>query len=159
MSDKFTAAEIAELGIQIEKNGFEFYSDLAKKCAHESIQEVFRYLAGEEKAHIAIFQKIHDSAQEYTPEELYPDDYFAYMKDLASEHVFLQIGAGCEAAKKIESDIEAIDLALTFEKESIKFFEAMKQIVQDSDASIVDKLIVEENRHIEKLNLLKSTYL
>jgi len=159
MSGEFTAAEIAELGIQIEKNGFEFYSKLADKTKEESLKEVFRYLASEEKSHIAAFQKIHDSSRSYDSAELYPDDYFAYMKDLASEHVFSQIGAGLEAADHIQSDIEGIDLALRFENESIKFFEAMKKIVKETEASIVDKLIAEENRHIEKLNLLKSTYL
>jgi rubrerythrin len=159
MSGEFTAAEIAELGIQIEKNGFEFYSKLAERATHESVKEVFSYLAGEEKSHIAAFQKIHDSSQAYDSVDQYPDDYFAYMKDLASEHVFAQAGAGLVSADKVGSEIEGIDIALKFEKESIKFFEAMKKIVKDSDSTVVDKLIEEEKRHIEKLNLLKSTYL
>ena len=158
MADLFTAAEVAELGIQIEKNGCAFYRKLAEKTKNEDTQQIFQYLAEEEKRHIVAFQKIHDAVQEYEPEELYPDEYFAYMRDLASEHVFAQIGVGTARAEEIDDDLQAIELALRFENESISFFEAMKKLVIERDVAIIESLIVQERRHVEKLNLLKSTY-
>jgi rubrerythrin len=158
MSGEFTAAEIAELGVQIEENGFEFYTGCAERATDVKIKEVFVFLAGEEKRHIAAFKKIHDSALTYQPEELYPDEYFAYMKELAAEHVFSLSGAGQKAALSVTIDRAAIDLALTFEKESIAYFEEMKKSLASDESGLVERLIEQEKIHIEKLTLLKSTY-
>jgi rubrerythrin len=158
MSEKFTASEIAEMGVQIEKNGHAFYTELARTTNNDDTRQIFNFLADEEKNHIVAFQKIHDSVQVYESEELYPDEYFAYMKDLAADHVFTKFGSGLAKAQAINSDLQAIALALRFENESIKFFEEMKKMVSSEDQSIIDSLILQERRHVEKLNLLKSTY-
>lgn len=159
MSGKFTAAEIAELGVQIEENGFEFYTDCAARATDEKLQELFLFLAGEEKSHIQAFKNIHDAVREYQPQESYPDEYFAYMKDLAGEHVFAYSDAGQKAARAIKSDREAIELALTFEKESIAYFEEMKKSLSCDETKVIDALIAEEKKHLEKLTLIQSTYL
>lgn len=158
MAEKYTAAEVAELGIQIEKNGYAFYRTLAERTTNDDARTIFQFLADEEKEHIGAFQKIHDAAQEYEPEELYPDEYFAYMHDLASDHVFAGAGTGAHQAEEINDDLKAVDVALRFENESITFFEGMKKMVIASDQHVIDTLIAEEKKHVEKLTLLKSTY-
>src|SRR3989338_11068104 len=121
MGSMFAASEIVELGIQIEKNGRDFYNALAGKSKNKKARETFEYLAGEEAKHIITFQAILSSVHKYEPQEAYPGEYFAYMNALASEYVFTQKDKGAEIAKRIKTDKEAIDMGIGFEKDSILF--------------------------------------
>ncbi len=155
MSNIYAGSDIVELGIQIEKNGRDFYNVLANQSKNQKAREVFKYLAGEEEKHIAIFQKILDSVHKYQPKEAYPQEYFAYMNALAGEYVFTQKGKGAEIAKNITSDKEAFDRGIESEKDSIQFYEGMKKIVPEHDLRIADKLIAEEQSHLKQLSDLK----
>lgn len=156
MGNVFVGSEIVEIGIQIEKNGRDFYKALADKTKNKKTKEVFEYLEGEEIQHIAVFQKILEPVQKYEPPEAYPTEYFAYMNALASEHIFTKENKGKEIAKKIKSDREAIDLGIGFEKDSIIFYEGMKRVVPKDDERIVNELISQEQSHLSKLVDLKS---
>lgn len=155
MGNIFAGSEIIEIGIQIEKNGRDFYNALTEKSKIQKAKEVFKYLAGEEEKHIVVFQGILSKTEEYEPAGLDADEYFAYMNALASEHVFTQEGKGKEIAKNIKSDKEAIDLGIGFEKDSIIFYEGMKKVVPDYDLKIIEELIMQEQKHLRQLTELK----
>lgn len=157
MVNIFAGSEIVELGIQIEKNGKDFYSTLVKQSKNQRAKETFKYLAGEEEKHIAVFRKILDSVHKYEPPESYPGEYFAYMNALASEYVFTQEHKGDETAKRTKSDKEAINLGIGFEKDSILFYEGMKKVVPPYDHKIVHELIIQEQDHLRQLSDLKKS--
>ena len=155
MGNIFAGSEIVELGIQIEKNGRDFHTTLVKQSKNQKAKEVFKYLAGEEEKHIAVFQKILERIEKYQPPESYPGEYFAYMNALASEYVFTQKDKGEELAKTIKSDEEAVDMGIGFEKDSILFYEGMKKVVPEYDHKIIDGLIIQEQNHLKALSDLK----
>lgn len=157
MGNIFAGSEIVEIGIQIEKNGRDFYNTLEKKSKNQKASEIFKYLAGEEEKHIVVFQKILDSLGKNEPPELYPDEYFAYMNALASEHVFTKEDKGEEIAKTIKSDMEAVNMGIGFEKDSIIFYEGMKKVVPEYDLKLVDELIMQEQDHLSILSDLKES--
>jgi len=157
MGNVFAGSEIVEIGVQIEKNGRDFYATLAGRSKDKKAKDIFEYLAGEEEKHIATFQKILDSVHKYEPHESYPGEYFAYMNALASEHVFTQKDKGAEVAKRTKHDKEAIDLGIGFEKDSIIFYEGMKKVVPEHDHKIVSALIEQEQEHLRKLSELKAS--
>lgn len=156
MKNIFAGSEIVEIGIQIEKNGRDFYNVLIGQSKNKNAKGVFKYLAGEEEEHIITFQRILNSVQKYEPSEAYPEEYFAYMNALAKEHVFTQKDKGVEVAKKVKNDKEAIEFGIGFEKDSIILFEGMKKIVPEYDIKIVDSLIAQEQNHLKKLSELKN---
>lgn len=155
MGNIFAGSEIVELGVQIEINGRDFYNALAAKSKNQKAKDIFRYLAGEEGKHILIFQNILEHVHKYQPKEAYPAEYFAYMNALASEHVFTQKDKGKEIARNTKSDIEAIDMGIGLEKDSIIFYEAMKKSVPEKDIKILDELIIQEQDHLRQLTDLK----
>lgn len=157
MVNIFAGSEIVELGIQIEKNGRDFYNALVEQLKNQKAKEAFKYLAGEEEKHIAIFQKILDSVHKYEPPETYPGEYFAYMNALARNYVFTQKDKGREVAKNVKGDKEAIELGIGFEKDSIIFYVGMKRVVPEYDHKIVDKLIAQEQDHLRQLSELKES--
>ena len=159
MGNIFSASEIVELGIQIEKNGRDFYSAVAAKAKDSAAEGKFKFLAGEEEKHIKIFQKILEETAKYEPQGLDADEYLAYMNSLAGEHVFVQKNQGAEFAKKAKSDKEAIEMGMAFEKDSIIFYTGMKKVVPEYDLKVIDQLIEQEELHLKMLSDLRHNLL
>lgn len=155
MGNIFAGSEIIEIGIQIEKNGRDFYDSLAKKSKSEEARDIFKFLAGEEDKHIAAFKKLLESVERYRPQEMYPGEYFEYMNALAGEYVFTQDNKGKEIADKVKSDKEGIDLGIGFEKDSIIFYDGMKKVVPEYDVKTINALMEQEKAHLRKLCGLK----
>ena len=151
MGNIFSGSEIVELGVQIEKNGRDFYNTLLKKSKNQKAKEIFNYLAGEEEKHILVFQKILEKLTTYKPPESYPGEYTAYMNALASEYIFTQKDKGEETAQKTKSDLKAVELGMGFEKDSIIFYTGMKRVVPEYDHKILDELILQEQNHLAQL--------
>jgi rubrerythrin len=156
MGNIFSGSEIVEIGVQIEKNGRDFYNELVSKSKKQEAKKIFEHLAGEEAKHIAMFQKILDSVQKYEPPEAYSEEYFAFMRSLASQYVFTQENTGTEMAKNAKSDSEAVEMGIKFEQESITFYEGMKKVVPEHDHKIVDEIIRQEQEHLRRLTDVKS---
>lgn len=156
MGNLFAGSEIVELGVQIEKNGRDFYNTLAEQSKNNKARDIFKFLAGEEEKHITAFQKILDKVVRYEPSESYPGEYFAYMNALAGDYIFTQKDKGREIAKKIKSDKEAIDSGIGFEKDSILFYEGMKQVVLENEHAVLEQLLEQEKSHLRKLSELKT---
>jgi len=155
MGNLFAGSEIVELGVQIEKNGRDFYSALFEQSRSSKAKEVFKFLAGEEEKHITAFQKILEKVVLYEPAESYPGEYFAYMNDLAADYVFTRKDKGKEIAKNIKSDKEAVDVGIKFEKDSIIFYDGMKKVVLENEHKIINELLEQEKTHLVKLSELK----
>jgi len=155
MGNIFAGSEVVELGIQIERNGRDFYAILAKQAKEEKARGVFEYLAGEEEKHIRAFEKILGSTEKYEPQGLESDSYFAYMNALAGEYVFTKKDEGKKAAIAIKSSKEALDKGIGFEKDSIIFYEGIKQVVPEYEVKTIEALIREEEKHLLRLIALK----
>lgn len=155
MANVFGGSEIVEMGIQIEKNGKGFYETLASQLKNEKAKKIYKYLAGEEEKHIAVFKNILDSVQKYEPPEAYTGEYFAYMSALAGEYVFTRKDRGKKIAQKTKSDKEALNLGIGFEKDSILFYTEMKKAVPKSDHHLLNALITQEQDHLKRLVNLK----
>ncbi|MFH1877733.1 MAG: ferritin family protein [Candidatus Omnitrophota bacterium] len=155
MDRYFSACEIVEMGIQIEKNGADFYNGLADMAKNPEARAVFEHLAQAEERHIEVFQRISSDNCRYEPEGAYPDEYFSYMNALAGQYVFTRKDKGAELARTVKSYEEGIKLGINMEKDSILFYEEMRRIIPDSDRHLIDGLIAEEKKHLRELCELK----
>lgn len=156
MANIFSGTEIVMMGIQIEKNGKDFYNTLILQSQNRKAKELYKFLASEEEKHILAFQGILDKLEDSQAVESYPGEYISYMKTLAAEYVFTQEDKGQALAKSTKTDKEAIELGLRFEKDSILFYEAMKKSISSAHHNIVDQLILQEASHLKKLSDLKN---
>ena len=55
MGNLFSGPEVVEIGIQIEKNGKDFYDGVVKISKSQKAKEIFEFLGGEEEKHIKRF--------------------------------------------------------------------------------------------------------
>lgn len=152
----FNAREIFDIGVQIEANGKAFYEAAAKKTAETATREFFLELAAWEAQHVKLFSDLRDALPKSAGNVpvFDPNDEAAiYLQATADSHVFVKnkdmIGlvAGCTTA------VDILDVAMTFEKDSVVFYTTMKKVVaKNLGQDKVDRLIDEEIKHIGLLS-------
>ena len=157
MSITYSGEELLEIAIQIERNGYAFYSQVAQRIGDVSAKKLIMWLAEEEKSHIGRFEEIlsrfSQGEMDMQPEEL--EEYTLYLKALADSRVFSTEIEAKEAALKIKTEKDAIDLAIGFEKDSLLFLSWMKELIRGPDIAVVEALQREEMQHLKKLVGLK----
>jgi rubrerythrin len=156
----FNAREIFDIGVQIEMNGKAFYEAAAKKVAETAMKEFFLELAAWENTHIKLFGELRDSlpkAAGNVPLFDPNDEAAMYLQATADSHVFVKnkdmvgLVAGCKGP------LEILDVAMTFEKDSVVFYTTMKKVVAPNlGQEKVDRLIDEEIKHIGMLSLRRA---
>lgn len=157
MSIIFSGKELLDIAIQIEKNGFAFYSNVGEKLEAGKARDLILWLADEEKGHIKKFEDILSTLRweelDMTPAE--QEEYTLYLKALADARVFTTELKARECAATVRNELDAINLAIGFEKDSLLFLHAMKAMVPGEDAFAVEELQWEEMMHLKKLVGLK----
>lgn len=150
----FFAKEIMGGAIQIEKNGQSFYHHLAQQEERSAIREVFDYLAKEELRHIQEFGHLAEHLAE-PPDHWEREDFEFYLETLVGDNVFKEDGSGEKRAKEVKSDLEAVELGIQFEKDTIIFFYELHALVRPEEHHVVDQLIRWEKDHLVRLVRLK----
>ncbi len=157
MSIFFSGVELVDIAVQIEKNGYAFYNSLINKAETQKSKDIFSFLAGEEKKHIATFKSIGEALGDYEIPDLYSqEEYQLYMKALADSEVFTKQIDIDKLVEKAKSDVEAIDMAMGFERDSLLFYYEIRNVVRQQDQKVVDELISQEKSHLRQLSKLKN---
>lgn len=159
MSFDFNADEVFQIGVQIEQNGQKFYNIAAKHCSDPSAQKLFLDLARWESKHVDVFERL----RKRLPRSGKGGDFFdpnqelhLYLKAAADSHVFLKSKDIPDLVSKCKTPIEALDLAVAFEKDSVVFYTTMKKLVPEQlGRNEIDNLIDEEISHILTLTQKK----
>jgi len=132
MTIAFSPAELYNIAIAVERRGAAFYDTLARSSQGEQVKKTFLALAAMEHQHIQTFQKLLDSA--------------VFNDDLATS----------ELVTKVDTDKEAVEVGIGAEKDSILFYEQLKDIVAGDAAGDIGRIISEEKEHLRKLAEIKS---
>jgi rubrerythrin len=156
MDAKFSASDIVEIAIEIEKNGRSFYENFAKKTRIKNVADFFRDMAQEETQHEKDFQVILSSVMQHKPCDIYPQEYLAYINAIAGGYLFKDNDDFRERASRIDSENAAIDFSLGMEKDSILLYEEMKKIVSDADKALIEAIIDQEREHVKRLWAIRS---
>jgi rubrerythrin len=151
-----TADDVFAMAVRIEENGHAFYSGAAEIAQDPTTKKLFEGLAEMESHHVVFFKSLRsrlESAQSYVwdPEGLAE----TYLQHTAETHVFTP-GTETDRLKDVKTPIDALDMALKFEKDSVSFFVGMKEILPDATGkNDVDALVRAEMEHISMLSHVK----
>ncbi len=155
MSIFFSGSEILEFALAIERNGEAFYQSMSEKTGNKDAKAIYNHLAGEERKHLKTFRSMQDSAGKFQPPESYPGEYMLYLKSLVDNAVFTDSTGARQTAEKMSGEIEAIDIGIRAEKDSILFYTELQDFVGQSDRNVVHNIIDEEKLHLRQLSELK----
>ena len=158
----FNADEVYETGVEIEKNGRDFYIIAADKAEDPDMKKFYNDLAAWEEKHIALFEKLKSELPDEAEGETVfdPDNQkHLYLKAAADSHIFrknLNISTLVQGCKNPR---DVINIALQFEKDSVAYYNTMISLVpKHLGKDKIERLINEELSHIsilhEKLKLL-----
>ena len=155
MSISFSGSELINIAIGIERRGIAFYDIMTRSIQNAVARDAFQYLTDMERQHIQIFQGMLEEADKYQIPETRAGEYTAYLQALVDSAVFTDDFATSEMATRVGSDIEAMELAINAEKDSILFYYEMKDIMPQRAQPTVNKIITEEKSHLRELTALK----
>ena len=155
MSIAFSISELINIAIGIERRGITFYDIMAKSTDNEVARRAFHRLADMEREHIQIFQGMLDEADKYQPAEAATEEYIGYLQALVDSAVFTDDVITSEMATQADSDIKALELGISAEKDSILFYYQMRDIMPDPALTMINKIIAEEKSHLRQLSEIK----
>jgi rubrerythrin len=149
----FTANEILDMAIKLEKNGEVVYRDAIEKVSNPELITLLEWMANEEAKHADWFaefklkldQKSVNPFLEKMSRELFNDllgDKNFFLKDVDFSSV---------------SDLDAlIAIFIEFEKDSVRFYQILEPFIGDPvSLESLKKIIDEENCHIKRLQELR----
>lgn len=159
MNNNYSVVEVIQMAINIEREGHEFYSKIAKYAADEKSKAIFVILAEQEKKHIETFTNLLDVMSNIYKADgsyMFDEQVSGYFKAITESKVFKP--ERMYEAADMTSAKEAIHEGLNAEKNSILFYnELLKSTTIQEVKSSLELIIDEEKRHIIDLNaLLKS---
>jgi rubrerythrin len=153
MKNTFSLSEVFRLAEQIERNGFRFYQEAAKASKNLPVKQLLDHLALQEKKHEQIFADLHSQLCGGSDLNLVDldDQVELYIRSMAYGHVFKMDLDVPQVLTSLQTERSMLQLAITFEKDTIVFFESLKKAVAVSSREKVELLIQEEIGHIHRL--------
>jgi rubrerythrin len=155
MSIAFTPAELIRIAIEIEERGMTFYDVIAKSTDNAAAKKVFEELASMEREHVRIFTDMIADSQKYRLIGPPDEEYEGYLHSLIDSAVFTDDAITSEMATQADSDIKALELGISSEKDSILFYYQMKELMPPPAIEMIDGIIAEEKRHLWQLTEIK----
>lgn len=148
----FSAKEILDIAIRLEKNGETLYRGAIKKLSDPNLALLLEWMADEEARHASCFLRMQQKLSLERPDS---------MADAMGRDLLDKLLAG-QSFSLEDVDFSRIDHINTmiatfieFEKDTILFYQMLETFIQDDSAlRELKEVVAEEERHIEKLKSL-----
>ncbi|MDZ7579729.1 MAG: ferritin family protein [Deltaproteobacteria bacterium] len=152
----FSAKEVLDLAIRLEKNGEAIYRGAVEKLSEPNLSLLLEWMANEEAKHALCFSKMQ--------RRLILEQSAPIVDPIAEEmgrKLFDDLMAGQSfSLEDVDfSRIEHVDAMIAtfieFEKDTILFYQMLEAFVQDPSAlRELKQVIAEEERHVKELTTL-----
>lgn len=147
-----TGDEIIEIAMRLEERGEAFYNAAAENATTAEIQALFEELALEEQYHRRAFQQMGRGVVDLALSDEQWDQFQAYAGALLQQSLFDKPEGALGRATEARDEREAVQAALGFEEETLVFFRQLRSVVRGAEQQVVDRIIQEEERHIQRLS-------
>ena len=156
MGFAFNANEVFQMAIEIEENGRLFYQKAREAVEDPEVKRIFSDLEQQEVEHrekfTALKAELPKSAQESTVWDP-QGETDQYLKMTADMHVFRAASPVEEQLAQVKSTVDALKLAIQFEKDSIIFFLLMQEETEKGKGKeLISQLTDEERAHLRQLS-------
>lgn len=156
----YSVNEIIEMAVQIERNGYAFYNEAAKRKDLDAESRNFiTWLRDAELDHEKTFLRLRDEIDNMILELSTDWDMVAaYLKTIVESRIFNSEDSAIRKAAEAKDLMGVIDNAITFEKDTLLYFHAISDgISNDKAKTALRRIINEEVSHILKLNDFKKS--
>lgn len=145
----FSASELLDMAIKLEKNGEAVYRDAIEKVSKPELTSLLEWMADEEVKHATFFSEL---KLKLTSESRNP-----FMEEMSRELFDDLLGDKNFSLKEVDfSSLDTaedlIEVFIEFEKDSVIFYKILEPFVEDAVArEQLKQIIEEENLHIRHL--------
>lgn len=145
----FTVNDLIDIAVKMEKNGEMLYRASIHKVQSPQLKSLLQWMADEESAHGDWFGdkkgRWSSDIDQADLETMLPDVIKEMMGDKTLSLDEVNFG-------KIRSSASLLETFVTFEQDTILFYEFLQAFVQDADAlKGLKKIIEEEKKHVAEL--------
>lgn len=145
----FSAKEIIELAIKIEKNGEAVYRSAIEKVPNPGLVSLLEWMADEEVKHANWFAELKHNLETKNENPFVEEMGHELFNEMLGDKNFSLKDVDFATIEEIDDLIETF---IEFEKDSIIFYEVLKPFVEDPVVrEYLNKIIDEEKHHIELL--------
>ncbi|MCJ7775016.1 MAG: ferritin family protein [Desulfobulbaceae bacterium] len=145
----FSAYEILDIAIKLEKNGEKVYREAMDQTGDLSLKELLKWMADEEVKHAEWFSELKSEVELNENHHLIRE----MSEDLVSEFVGEQSFSLKDVDfSAIKGTRELIEVFIEFERDTILFYEMLESFIIDEETGEkLNRILDEENDHISKL--------
>ncbi len=145
----FSAKEIIELAIKIEKNGEAVYRSAIEEVPNPELVPLLEWMADEEVKHANWFADLKHNLETKNENPFVEEMGHELFNEMLGDKNFSLKDVDFATIEEIDDLIETF---IEFEKDSIIFYEVLKPFVEDPVVrEYLNKIIDEEKHHIELL--------
>ena len=146
-TEDFSGFEVIRAAMEVEKNGYRFYSSMVPKAHTELARELFSLLAQDEVGHLNTLEKMVPLYQEgefWENEE----EFLPYLRRFSDKEIFPSAEQVESAMVSQEGDLRALDLAIEAEEKFAEYFHTAANHAKTREGKdAFDWLAKEEDRH------------
>ena len=148
----FSANEILDLAIKLEKNGELVYRDAIEKVSNPELIRLLEWMADEEVKHANWFAELKLKLDQKSVNPFMEKMSRELFDDLLGDKNFSLKDVDFSSVSEID-DLMAI--FIEFEKDSVRFYQVLEPFIEDPvSLESLKKIIDEENCHIKRLQEL-----
>jgi rubrerythrin len=151
MSLGFSASDLVEAAVQLERNGHRFYLAAADEVPGARAKDLLHRLADDEVEHLKLFERMLTRVGPADIRETYPGEYAAYLKAHVDSQVFTKARMEALLAQKALAERDALQFGVDSEKDAILYYSQMIGFVPKRDRPTVEGIIEEERKHLAQL--------
>ncbi len=148
----FLMGDIIDLAIQIEENAESIYRKSLSKISNPALVSILEWLIDEEVAHAAWFRQLKKSIQTQVKDPAVEAMGKSLLSDVLGKQSFSLKEADFSEIQRLA---DLLLLAIEFEKDKVLFYTMLRPFISDDETlDFLEKIIAEENHHIQELNKL-----
>lgn len=148
----FSARELLDIAIRLEKNGETVYRGAIKKLSDPNLSLLLEWMADEEARHASFFSRMQQQLTLEPPDPMVEEMGRNLLDNLLAGQNFSLEDVDLSRIEHINTMIATF---IEFEKDTILFYQMLEAFIQDETAlQELHAIIAEEKRHIEKLTSL-----
>lgn len=147
----FTAMEICDIGIRLERNAERLYRRAASTTENAELAAILLWMADEESGHARWLEDLKSSITR-EPNPIADEMSRHLLGQIMGQHNFSLRNVDFSRVTTVE---ELVDIFLEFERDGLLFYEILQSFLEDPDTlAHLKTIIAEEERHIERLSVL-----
>ena len=142
----FTAQDILDIAIRLEKNGEKTYRDARLHISNEALKTLLAWIAQEEHDHACWFSELKKQLIQGEDHHLMAELSRALVEDVVQGQVFSLQEVDFAT---IDSPDKMLRTFIGFEDDTIAFYEVLKTFIDETAiAAQLEQIILEEKKHM-----------